>query len=98
MGNTSFQDKQIRANLLRKQKKEYIVTIGVTPSCYCEYFARSSTSRKKVLGKHIVWVMLSILGVPEESNLLHQVGSTESEVEEIFKGVPDRRANEKTMK
>ena len=79
--NTSFGDKQMKVNLLGKQKNEYTVTIGVKPSCSYEFFTRSSASRKKVACKHNVWVMLSILGVSElESDLLHQVTLTESEV------------------
>jgi predicted nucleic acid-binding Zn finger protein len=81
----------MKVNLLGKQKNEYTVTIGVKLSCSCEFFTWSSASRKKVSCKHIVWVMLSILGVSEESDLLHQVALTESEVKKILKDVPEKK-------
>ena len=84
--NTSIGDKL----LLGKQKNEYTVTIGVKPSCSCEFFTRSSASRKEVSCKHIVWAMLSILSVSEENNLLRQVALTESE---IFEKIMRARAS-----
>ncbi len=51
--NTSIGDKQMKVNLLGKQKNEYTVTIGVKPSCSYEFFTRLSASHKEVSCKQL---------------------------------------------
>ena len=65
-----FNCHEIYTMILGRQA-EYIVHICRSlVRCSCPFFSRSSTNRKKVSWKHIIWVMFNILHVPEKSDLL----------------------------
>ena len=59
----------------------YDVHISVAPSCTCNFY----NSRKKVVCKHIIWVMLFQLRVQENNSILQQVALTEEEVKTLLK-------------
>ncbi len=80
------------------RQAEYIVNICRNLSCSCPYFARSSTSRKKVSCKHIIWVMINVLHVPEKSDLLQQVSLTNAELKGILTGACTVGENQQSPK
>ena len=55
--------------------KSYKIDICQTIKCACEYF-----SQKNTLCKHILYIYLFILNVPENSNLLQQMYLTRAEL------------------
>ena len=59
--------------------KPYKINIYQTDKCTCEYF-----SQKNTLCKHILYIYLFILNVPENSNLLQQMYLTRGELNQLF--------------
>jgi hypothetical protein len=59
----------------------YKTTIAKKHSCQCLDYVKSEG---KELCKHVIWVLLNICEIPEESELLQQVFLTEMELSEIF--------------
>ena len=59
--------------------KSYKIDICQTIKCTCEYF-----SQKNTLCKHILYIYLFILNVPENSNLLQQMYLTRVELNQLF--------------
>ena len=59
--------------------KSYKIDICQTIKCACEYF-----SQKNTLCKHILYIYLFILNVPENSNLLQQMYLTRVELNQLF--------------
>ena len=59
---------------------QYNVEIGEEVKT-CEYFIKKTTPCK-----HIVYVYLNALNLPEDSELLHQMYLTKSELNNIFEG------------
>jgi hypothetical protein len=68
------------------RQAENVVHICRSLAYSCPFFSRSSTSRKKVSCKNIIWVMINVLHVPEKSDLLHQVFLTDKELKHILTG------------
>ena len=65
----------------RNNKDMYNVEISESLSCKCEFFAKESSPCK-----HIIWVMLFVLGAEESSPVLHQLFLTKNELKKILKG------------
>ena len=65
----------------RNNKDMYNVEISESLSCECDFFAKESSPCK-----HIIWVMLFVLGVEESSPVLHQLFLTKNELKKILKG------------
>ena len=63
----------------------YKVSIGKKHSCQCLDFSKNEG---KELCKYIIWVLLYICQMPEESKLLQQVFLTEEEWSGIFANAP----------
>ena len=63
----------------------YEVTVGKSHSCQCMDFSKN---QGKELCKHIIWVLLYICRVPEESELLQQLSLTDAECLEILSNTP----------
>lgn len=68
-------------------RNTYLVSITNTPQCECPFFAVKQNNTQQVC-KHILWVYLFVLGVPEESRLINQVALLESELLELFSNTP----------
>ncbi len=62
----------------------YEVHVSKEPSCNCPQGLRT----KKDVCKHIIWVCLFVLKVPESSSILNQGYLMEKEVEQIFHNAP----------
>lgn len=86
--NVSSGPTAMKFTILGKQTK-YVVDICRSVGCSCSFFAQSSTSRKKVSCKHIIWVLMNVLQVPEKSNLLQQVFQTDKELKNILTRVEE---------
>lgn len=63
----------------------YKVSIGKKHSCQCMDFSKNEG---KELCKHIIWILLYVCRMPEESELLQQVFLTDAECSEIFGNTP----------
>lgn len=71
----------------KSESSGYKVQIGNNPSCECEDFSQNSGEE---LCKHIIWKMLNICRVPENSYLLQQLSLTDSGVLSSFvNGYPE---------
>ena len=62
----------------------YCVNLSQTPSCDCPF----ATKTRGTICKHVLWVLLFIFKVPEDSRLLYQVGLTKSEFSSVKHGFP----------
>lgn len=62
----------------------YEVHVSREPSCSCPQGLKA----KKEICKHIIWVYLFVLGVPESSSLLNQVYLAEEETRKMLDNVP----------
>ena len=87
--NSSVIDSLHRAYVVTSAQVEdhslnYEVHVSKEPSCNCPQGLRT----KKDVCKHIIWVCLFVLKVPESSSMLNQVYLTEKEVEQIFHNAP----------
>ena len=71
--------------LVTKSLATYKVKIGKNHSCQCLNFSKNVG---KDLCKHIIWTLLNVCQMPEESELLQQVSSTKAECSEIFANAP----------
>ena len=71
--------------LVTKSLATYKVKIGKNHSCQCLDFSKNVG---KDLCKHIIWILLNVCQIPEESELLQQVSLTEAECSEIFANAP----------
>ena len=65
--------------------KLYDVEVKKSPLCSCDYFASNDRSRRQVC-KHLIWVYLYVLQVPQSSDVIQQVALTDQEVKNIFEG------------
>ena len=72
--STAHQRAYIVVNLTKNSNHK--VEIGKSPSCGCADFVKNSG---KELYKHIIWTLLNICRLPENSNLLHQLFLTDNE-------------------
>lgn len=86
--NVSTGPTAMKFTILGRQA-EYVVDICRSVGCSCSFFSRSSTSRKKVSCKHIIWVLINVLQVPEKSDLLQQLFLTDKELKNILTGVEE---------
>jgi len=60
----------------RRKNSNHKVEIGKSPSCGCADFVKNSG---KELCKHIIWTLLNICRLLENSNLLHQLFLTDND-------------------
>jgi hypothetical protein len=63
----------------------YKVSIGKKHSCQCIDFSKNEG---KELCKQIIWILLYVCRMPEESELLQQVFLTDAESSAIFGNTP----------
>ena len=56
----------------------YTVEIGLKQSCTCAWFLKNNTPCK-----HLIWVLVFCLKVPEDSDLIYQMGLTVEEFDQI---------------
>ena len=68
----------------KERSLRYRVEIGYQVKCTCEYYALKNTPCK-----HIVYVMMFVLNVPESTYILHQVYLTKNELKCIFENQTD---------
>ena len=59
-----------------RKNSNHKVKIGKSPSCGSANFVKNSG---KELCKHIIWTLLNICRLPENSNLLHQLFLTDND-------------------
>ena len=86
-----------------RKNSNHKVEIGKSPSCGCADFVKNSG---KELCKHIIWTLLNICRLPENSNLLHQLFLTDNEALSVvgnsYSVVPQnlmyKKGNNKTRK
>jgi hypothetical protein len=71
--------------LVSSSSAMYTVSIGKKHSCQCLDYSKSEGND---LCKHIIWTLLYICYVPEDSELLHQVHLTEAECLDILNNTP----------
>lgn len=83
--DTSTADGMKCFTLVTKTSSIYRVSIGRKHFCQCLDFSKNA---EKEICKHIIWVLLNICKVPEESELLQQVFLTEAESSEILSNTP----------
>lgn len=80
--------------------KVYSVKISREPTCTCPYFTLKKKCRQQIC-KHIIWVYLSIVNLPENTTLIFQTSLTSNELQMVrykapkFVPVDLRRKNDK---
>ena len=65
----------------------YLVSVATTPQCECPFFIVKQKNTQQIC-KHILWVYLFVLDIPEKSHLINQVALLESEVLELTSNAP----------
>ncbi|KAL1731103.1 hypothetical protein EV714DRAFT_283609 [Schizophyllum commune] len=68
--------------ILERLERVYTVTIGPKPSCDCPDALKGNHC------KHIIFVFIKVLQVPQSSDLWYQSGLLSSELESIFNNAP----------
>lgn len=53
-------------------RNTYLVSVATTPQCECPFLSLSKNNTQQIC-KHILWVYLFVLDIPEESRLINQV-------------------------
>ena len=62
------------------------VQICMSPNCDCEFFGLKNTPCK-----HMMFVLMDVLGIKEENSLLQQVYYTQDEIACLFSSTPSRK-------
>ena len=57
------------------------VSISAMPKCSCTFF---KNMKEKEVCMHIIWELLYVIKIPEEDELLQQIGYTRNEVERLM--------------
>lgn len=63
----------------------FCLKICKSPSCSCPY----KINKPREVCKHIIWVLLNLLGLHQEDILLHQIALTEAELSSLLTKAPD---------
>ena len=77
----------ITFHILGSTGNVYLVTIGKVPSCSCPDHEKGN------LCKHILFIMLKVMGLPSNSNLVYQAAYLTQELEEIFELYQQRKSS-----
>ena len=75
----------ITMEVLTNSCSSYYVKICKTPSCGCPY----KINKPREVCKHIIWVLLNVLGLHQDDILLHQIALTDTEVSSLVRKAPD---------
>ena len=70
--------------VLKTKTEIYSVEISALPHCTCPF----KKTRPRETCKHIIWVLINILGVSEDDGLLQQIGFAENELKKLIDSVP----------
>jgi hypothetical protein len=68
-------------------RNTYLVSVTTTPHCECPFYIIKQNNTQQIC-KHILWVYLFVLEIPEESKLINQVALLKSEVLELTSNAP----------
>ena len=79
--DTPLDKNNLKCYTLATNSSRYKVTISKKHSCQCLDFSKKEQNE---LCKHIIWTLLYICKIPEDSELLHQVYLTENESSQIL--------------
>ena len=75
----------ITMEVLTNLYSSHYIKVCKTPSCGCPY----KINKPREVSKNIIWVLLNVLGLPQEDILLHQIALMDSKVSSLVKKAPD---------
>lgn len=75
----------VSMEVITNSRSSYGLKICKSPSCSCPY----KINKPREVCKHIIWVLLNVLGVHQDDILLHQIALTEGELSSLITKAPD---------
>ena len=69
---------------LKAKYSSYSVEISSLPNCNCPF----KQNRARETCKHLIWVLINLLGISEDNDMLQQIGFSENELKMLIDSVP----------